>query len=235
MTEKQPERRKTKKRQAETAVRSSFLPKVKVFELLPPSQQYPVKRALFRQGAEVENLYFIETGLVKLVRSEENGSEMIVNVRNPGWLLGSAAAILGQRFPTTAVTLTPCLLRRLPVKDFHQLMKTNHDFSWYVHCVHSRDILEQTIRLSELGNLSARQRLEHLLWELISALDLRDPRQSERIQLPLKHSEIAQLIAVTPEHVSRVLKQMEAKKFVQRKKGWIIVPDPQKLYRPNDL
>ena len=177
----------------------------------------------------------MEAGLVKLVRLEETGKELIVCLRTPGWPLAAAAGILQQPFPVSGITLTPCHLRRIPIKDFYRYMKTNEEFSWYIHKIHSHEILDQTIRAGELGHLSAKQRIEHMLWELIPALEQIGPLDHKRFQLPLKQSEIAQLIAVTPEHLSRVLKQMEAKGIVQRKKGWIIVSDPQKLYHPTDL
>jgi len=43
-----------------------------------------------------------------------------------------------------------------------------------------------------------------------------------RLQMPLKHWEVAELIAVTPEHLSRVLRQMETEGILRREKGWLI-------------
>ena len=39
-----------------------------------------------------------------------------------------------------------------------------------------------------------------------------------RIHLPLKHKEIAQVIAVTPEYLSRLLKDLEKQKFIVKEK-----------------
>ena len=38
------------------------------------------------------------------------------------------------------------------------------------------------------------------------------------INLPLKHKEMAQILAVTPEHLSRILKKMETRKEIKRQK-----------------
>ena len=41
----------------------------------------------------------------------------------------------------------------------------------------------------------------------------------------MKQVEIAELIAVTPEHLSVVLKRMEQQGIIRREKGWLIIPD----------
>ena len=46
-----------------------------------------------------------------------------------------------------------------------------------------------------------------------------------KLQTPLKHREIAELIAVTPEQLSRLLKGMEEDGLLRREKGWLILRD----------
>jgi len=50
-----------------------------------------------------------------------------------------------------------------------------------------------------------------------------------RIHNPLKHWEIAQLISVTPQHLSRLLKRLEEEGIIRRNKGWLIISDYQRL------
>jgi CRP-like cAMP-binding protein len=56
-----------------------------------------------------------------------------------------------------------------------------------------------------------------------------------RLQSPLKHLEIAQLIAVTSEHLSRLLNQLEQDGLRRRRKGWVIIQDPRKLWHLPDV
>jgi len=82
-----------------------------------------------------------------------------------------------------------------------------------------------------LGTLTARQRLEQLLLQMISSKS----QKEMRLKWPLKLEEIAQLIAVQPEHLSRVLKEMEEEGMIQREKGGIVVSDPQRLFNSNEV
>jgi CRP/FNR family transcriptional regulator len=203
-------------------------------ELLAPSHSYAPGIEISHQGAPTKNIYLIERGLVKLTRLEEDGREIIIDLRFPRWMIGSASAVIHRPYSVTAVTLTRCDLRRIPLEDFLRLLKTDSQFSWYLHELHSREVFQHVARVAQLGCLSARHRLEELLWQLISSLDLTDSQREIKIDMPLKNWEVAALIAVAPAYLSRLLNQMEEDHTLYRRNGWLIVPDPQKLWHWQD-
>jgi CRP-like cAMP-binding protein len=47
--------------------------------------------------------------------------------------------------------------------------------------------------------------------------------------LPLKQRELAELIGVTPEHLSRILNTLSKDGVLYVNKGWIVIPNPQAL------
>jgi CRP-like cAMP-binding protein len=55
-----------------------------------------------------------------------------------------------------------------------------------------------------------------------------------KIRPPLKYWEIAQLIGVTPEHLSRILKQIKREGIIKEEAGHIIVPDVRKIESRDD-
>jgi CRP-like cAMP-binding protein len=52
---------------------------------------------------------------------------------------------------------------------------------------------------------------------------------NNRVHLPLKRKEIAELIAITPEHLSRVLHEFSKEGYIDFRDGWIVVADPEAL------
>lgn len=207
---------------------------------LGPLQRYPPAIELFKQSSQAQDLYLIEHGLVKVTRFNQEGRELILGLRSPGWVLGVASVILRKPHPASAFTLTTCHLRRIPAQSFTDLLRRDPYLSWYFHQLQSREIYSQIAHMEGLGFLSARQRLEQLLWQLVSTqmpgnAQGEDLRGETRLNVPLKLSEIAELIAITPEHLSRVLKQTEAEGLLRREKGWIIIYDPKKLRHAYDL
>ncbi len=189
---------------------------------LGETQPYPATVQLFRQGANPHGVFFIERGLVKLIRLEKDGSELIVMVSERGAFLGAESVIIEKAYPVTATTLTTSSLRRVSAPEFRRLLMQNSSLSWHLHQAHSHDISDQMIRVAQLGCLSARTRFEELIWHLIVAMELNLSASEIRLEMPLRNWEIAELIAVTPEHLSRMLRQMETEGVLRRHKGWLI-------------
>jgi CRP-like cAMP-binding protein len=50
----------------------------------------------------------------------------------------------------------------------------------------------------------------------------------------LKQWEVAQLLGITPEHLSRLIKQMEKEGIIGRENGWLIIRNPKKLSRSGE-
>jgi len=169
---------------------------------------YPSTVELFGQGDKASDVYLIDDGLAKLIHIGENGQEMIVGLRTSGTLLGSAAVITGEEYPVSAVTLIPSRLYRIPAAAFLQLMNINPVVSHYLLRQEGKEILAQLGQLSGFG-LSAQQRLERLLEQLAQAVNNADGSRPIRLPLVLKQWELAQLVAVTPQHLSRLMKKMK--------------------------
>lgn len=198
---------------------------------LAPVQVYPAGVELFQQGLPARNVYLIEQGLIKLLRVQEDGQEVIVGLRRPGWCVGAAAVIIGTSYPVTAITVTRSHLSHIAGEGFRNLLKSDHSVSWRVHQMHSSEVCAQMIHLAELGCLPARKRLERLIWDLLVAQRRHTVAGPVKLDLPLRHWEIAQLIAVTPVHLSRLLDQLEADGVIRRSKGWLIICDIDRLWR----
>jgi CRP-like cAMP-binding protein len=198
------------------------------------SREFPPSTTLFLQGAPPREVFYIERGLVKLTRVSENGQELAVGLPSQGSLLGAASVIVQEPYPFTAVTTTNCALSRIPADLFLRLAKTDEQFCWYIHEVHSHEVHQQADQLAALRHLSARQRFERFLLQFLSLTPVHERQTSMRIRLPLKHWEIAQLIGIRPEHLSRVLQQIKQEGILREEDGYMIVADVRMLRSPDD-
>jgi CRP-like cAMP-binding protein len=185
------------------------------------ARTYRRQTTLFEQNSPSEVVYLLKEGYVKLCRAEECGSGIGVGLRHRGSLLGHAAAILDEQHSATAQTLTDCQVREIPAKLFRHSVRLNPDLSWRLHLLQSREIQNRTVRIASIGGLSARRRLERFLAE---ALMLQEPAASgpPRLTPPLRHVDLAAMVAVTPEHLSRLLRRLENDGVILRDRGWLI-------------
>lgn len=197
--------------------------------LLPAPQLYPVGTVLIQQGCEPGDIFFMEDGLAKLVRIDGNGREQILGLRGPGWFLGAAFVMVGRSHPASVVAVTPCTVRRLSREAFLEMMATQPGLSWHVHRMHSREVLSQFHHMADLGIKTARQRLERVLRRLVAVTAPNGGDKDVRLLSPLKRWELASLIAVTPEHLSRLLRRLRDDGVIRVHKGWIVIPDLHRL------
>jgi CRP-like cAMP-binding protein len=212
--------------------------------VLPPHWIWSAKSAqtrefapstnLFLQGNPPREVFYVERGMVKLIRLSENGQESVIGIQSQGALLGAASVIVQKPYPVSAITVISCVLSRIPADIFLRLAKTDEHFCWYLHEVHSLEVHQQASQLAALRYLSARQRFERLLLQFLSSTPDHERQTSMKIRLPLRHWEIAQLIGVRPEHLSRVLQQIKQEGVLHEEDGCMVISDVRKLRRQDD-
>lgn len=220
---------------AKGAYKSSVAEKWQILCNLGRAREYPAATEMFSQGSSVREVYLIDKGLVKLSCLSEGGQELIVSLRSPGSILGADSAIVQKPHSVTAITLTVCQMYSIALDIFLHLTKTDAQFCWYLHQAHSREVYNQATQMVALKYLLARQRFEQLLWQLASAMEIDWKEGPIGVRLPLKYWEIAQLVGITPEHLSRILRQLEQEEIIKRKDGRLVISDFRKLYHPTDL
>jgi len=196
---------------------------------MAPAQTYPAGVELFDQGARMTEVLFIEGGLVKLRRADLNGHETILDLAFPGAWVGTAAAIIDIPSPASAITCALSRIARMPVIEFRDRLANDREFSKYIHEVNASELCRQMAWMGQLALLTAEQRLRCVMRQLISALHLQPSNVGIRLRLPLRHWELARLLAVTPEHLSRLLTDLQRAGIIVRDKGWVIVTDVQRL------
>jgi len=197
-------------------------------------QTYPAQAVIFHQDTRSQGVYLIEDGLVKLVRIVPSGQHVIIGLRRRNWLIGAPSVLLDKPYSFTAMTLVPSSLRCIPDKVFLDLARTNGRFSWHVHHLLAQEIFRQMKNVEAMNCMSAQDRLERFLCDMI-AEQKPNGAVPDSFSLPLTNKELAQLLAITQEHVCRVLKAMEQKGLIRRAKGMLTLTDPAGLLRKAQL
>ena len=192
----------------------------------------PPEHEIYSQGESSHTVCLICTGLVKLTRTESDGNRAILGLRQEGWMLGAVSSLLNARYETTAATVTRSKLCFVPAETFKRVMDTSLEFSRWISLVLSKGMRSSMLSIGERSCLSGRQRLEKFLWEVVRMQNGIVPQRPIKIQMVLKNWEVAQLLALTPQHLCRLTRQLEIEGVFRRKNGWLILSDPEKLWRP---
>jgi CRP-like cAMP-binding protein len=93
----------------------------------------------------------------------------------------------------------------------------------------SQEIFNYSKAFCSLGCLPAIDRLKQLLYEIMREINPTSYKDQVELKFPLKHKELAQMIAITPEHLSRLFKQLERDGIIKREKSLLILSNIQSL------
>jgi CRP/FNR family transcriptional regulator, cyclic AMP receptor protein len=197
-----------------------------IARLAPPRQAYAAGIDIMQQGEPSHELFFVEQGMVKLLRLEGHGRQVIVDLCFGNVLLGAEAALCGQPHAVTATTVTRSQIRRLAAAAFADALC--RDPGALVNlCKYQGSLLTQhRVRLGEFGSMSGRARLIRILRQLAitaGAQPATDP--GLRLHVPLRDYELSDLVGVTPQHFCKLVRELSRDGVVYKRQGWFVVPD----------
>jgi CRP-like cAMP-binding protein len=95
-------------------------------------------------------------------------------------------------------------------------------------------VRSHTEKLAALTFQSATRRLRRLLWQVSRGIS-GSGAVSGAMQIPLKQWEIAQVLAITPEHMNRLLKVLEEEGVIRRLRNILVLTQPEKLVAADRL
>jgi CRP/FNR family transcriptional regulator len=182
---------------------------------------------LFSQNQPTDSLYLLEEGLVKLTRTNEVGSRIILSLRGPGDLLGEEVLAEPQQgFYTEAEVLTNATVAQIPRESIKSsLCEKNLALPLIDYILQRRNALAVKIELLCLNDVE--HRVLHYLAELSSLVK---PGEGEGgYQIPITQLELADLVGATRETTSTTLNQLERRGLIKLSRRMLIVPSPEKL------
>lgn len=190
---------------------------------------YPPGVELFTQGQILEEIFFVVGGTIKLAQTDARGKESLIGFATSLDWLGSAAAMANQVTPVSAVTCSEAVLRRFSLDTFRRLLREDEEVSAIVHEAHAKEICRHINWIGRLNSSDSRARLASVLSRFaLTQVEVRRQRPI-RMQLPIRQWELAEFIGVAPEHLSRLLRDMEVDGLIRRDKGWIVIADLDRL------
>ena len=186
----------------------------------------PRKQIVYAEGDEATRLYFVQTGRVKIGKTTAGGKELITGLVGAGEFFGYHALLEGTPHHDAATALDDTTLLYIPADDFTQLIQRHAEVSQQFVRLLAGRVREQEELLLDMAYKSLRKRVADLLLRLHDqqlALDPTDPL------LHLTRDDMAALIGIAPESLSRTLSEFRQDGGVEVTKKHIRVLHPEKL------
>jgi len=160
---------------------------------------------LFHQGDENQGVFVVASGLFAQRILHENGTDVIVALAGPGDTLGARAFLRNSPHATTAMALVPssvCAIRRQDAVRLTRDAPAAH-MALVACCLKALD--RSHVDLLHNSALGTRARLAALL---LRFCDGRATVGPVLIQVPLSRPDLAGILGILPESLSRLLRQL---------------------------
>jgi len=180
---------------------------------------------LYLQNSVASSVILVERGLLKLTRIGMNGVETIIALRGPGSVAGAEEAISGERYVATAVTAMETSIREAAGGAYIQALRQDPALLLQIHRLVGMEGVLALRHAGRLGGDAAKCRLLSFLAESIP----RDCEAGYRFRIPIRDWELAQFLAITPWHLSRLFRDVLSLGAFCRRGRWITVRDPSFL------
>jgi CRP-like cAMP-binding protein len=184
---------------------------------------YGPGRTLFHQDDSGDQVALLLDGLVKLTATTSDGRPLLLAIRVGGDLVGELGAL--DRLPreSTAVTVTPVVVRLVTGEDLRAVLSRHPEIA---HAV--TQLLGQRLRVAARRRITqgapARVRLAGVLHELVQAHGV-STEQGVEIRLGLSQRELASLIGATELTVHRALQSLRNAGIVRTRRRLLTILD----------
>lgn len=169
------------------------------------SLTFDSQTSVYFEGDVAGCMYYIESGMVKLINHMPNGRARIVRILGAGKIFGIEGILQEAYYKHTAVVLGDGKIHRIAVPRLRMLMQRNSELTiniiehWHNHLYYADTWITQ-FSAGAIKNRVAR---------LVNFLGIIEYGQDSLFVRLLTCEEMAEVLGVTPESVSRVLAQFK--------------------------
>lgn len=194
------------------------------------SRRYGRGEVLFLEGDQPTHVLVLLSGELKLTRSAVDGRSVLIEIRQPGALIGESGPIDNQPRSASAVALSSLEVLVLPATAFRRLLEERGTVAIGVIGTLVERLRESAVRRLESGTSDAVTRLAGRLVELSDDLP---PAGSGDVVLnsALTQQDLAEWIGVSRDAVVLAFRQLRQLGFVETGRQQIRIVDPEGLRR----
>jgi len=189
--------------------------------------RYRRSQILYFEGGTAQHVFALHAGLVKVVKSLENGKDRITRVLFPGELFG-LEALTETTYPLTAVTLRDSEICASSREEFLDFLRANPDIALGMVRFLVTEVTRVRTQVTDMSFKDARMKVATLLLSLVTS-EAPSPSKSYSLVLPFSRQEISEILELSPETVSRTLSVFRREQVLDARGRRLNIQDLPKL------
>ncbi len=186
--------------------------------------EFQSQELLAQEGDEASSFFVIIRGLAKVIHRQGNGKEHIIHIVSDGSTIGESCMFRQKQWPATVQALEQSLVLRIPRKALHEAVLKDARFAF---CLLGIVSLRNRMCIKKLSiqGVTASQRISRYILHRVFIED------STEIRLRVSRAEMANMLGVTRETLSRVLSRFVGDNLILLQGRKVTVLDAEKLQK----
>lgn len=199
-------------------------------EKITRRKQYSNRTFVFMEGDEREAVFFIQTGVVKTHKIDEDGNEQVISLLKSGDMFPHVGFFDHSPYPANARVMQDAVLLIIRIDDFNQLLFEKPHLAIKVMQMMGKKILQLQERVQSLISQDVRHRLIHAINKL--AYEHGKKRDGGiAIDFPITNQDLANIVGTSRESINRLLNQLKKDEIVKSDRNGIFIYSLDKLRR----
>lgn len=182
----------------------------------------------FHEGDEAQNFYVLLDGVLRVLRTTEDGDQVVILHVAPGQLFGIAKAYANDTYHASAKAASPSIALAWPSKLWDEFL---HDYPGFndatLQAIGTR-VEELQVKIVEMATLQVEQRIAHAILRLLQQTGAKSDDGIE-IGFPITRQDISEMTGTTIHSVSRYLSKWQKSGIIDSGRRRILVRRPQDL------
>ncbi|SES00325.1 cAMP-binding domain of CRP or a regulatory subunit of cAMP-dependent protein kinases [Vreelandella subterranea] len=179
---------------------------------------------LWEVGDPANEFCTLKSGWAYSYRHLENGDRQILEVFLPGDIIGLREFAFNQRLENVRM-INDGVICHFPHRRMLELFRQSLPLTSIMFAIGSRQQALLTERLVNIARRSARQKMAHFLHEMYLRLRQTNDDISGQFRLPLSQEQLADILGLSPVHVSRTFSALSEDGLVFRDRHNVTIPD----------
>ncbi len=185
---------------------------------------------LYHQGDACTGVFCIQSGLVGLRKVGSDGNSVLVRLAQPGDTIGYRSFLAGEEHKLSAEVLKPshvCFVERAMAR---RMLDTKPELGLRFLKRMAEDLDAAEDKFLQTTSFDIRARLAHLLLVLKDRFASEEKDGALKLELPLSRQDMAAMIGVRPETMSRAIRKFEDDGIAFFSGRTVQVPDVSVLF-----
>jgi CRP/FNR family transcriptional regulator len=176
---------------------------------------YEFKRGemLFREGDEINGMYFIQSGVIKLEMNAETQRPFILRMIGPGQTMGHRFLNYTGLQPYTATAIEDTRVCFIELGFFKNLLQKNDLLQEEIRKIFLKEMRATEIKLLQIAQQTVREKVAGILVHLAETYNYKQTGMGIRVHID--RQEMADLAGTTKEQISRILADFDQEQLIR--------------------